>query len=280
MKSTPGTPTVTELRRAWVSLQEGDFRGPQPAKSWDPEGVEVTVVAGCMGSVGASTVALAMAAVAGATRIVECAGATASGLAGAGEAELGSDDSEWTAATRGEVLIERLCQVQRGPGSVPLPRKTHHPSMVLDLSWELGQTLVTPGWLRQFIQSHPPIVLVTCATIPGIRRLDRALELLGPGPIVAAVLGPEPKKWPSQVMGEMQKRSRGLFESGQIINIPVNQKLAINGLDSAALPLELLTSAEQIWAILGDIRASKSSQEIAIAKNLKTPALQPERIPS
>jgi len=98
---------VDELRRAWHAVQAGEFRAtgasestrrrpPRPDSThprsvWTPPaGQRVLPVVGCAGSCGATMLAVALESAAeGSARVVECASATATGLAAASTAELG-----------------------------------------------------------------------------------------------------------------------------------------------------------------------------------------------
>ena len=118
--------SVDELKRAWSALQAGRFRtragairepgqpAPPPAGNrWEPGlGERVLPVIGCVGSCGASTIALALAGSAAfPARVVECSSVTASGLVAASTAELGLHESGWTRGTRDGVLLERASKV-------------------------------------------------------------------------------------------------------------------------------------------------------------------------
>ncbi|MBK8446126.1 MAG: hypothetical protein IPL41_05380 [Micropruina sp.] len=85
---------IDELRAAYQAVQSGVFRTatlaasatpasasePSVRSRWEPSG-RVLLVAGCMGSAGASTVALLLATALGDARVVECCTVTSSGCA-------------------------------------------------------------------------------------------------------------------------------------------------------------------------------------------------------
>lgn len=259
--------SVQELKQAWRAVQAGKFR-PRPSEpaharaagghpnstshtvmqAWMPSEAVLPVV-GCAGSVGASTLAVALATAAIATigpaRVVECCSATASGLAGASTAELGQHPSSWIQGTRGGVLLERGNDIFLAPDEVPIPADTPHPIAltILDVGWELGQLLARPSWLAdQLLQAHH-VVAVTTATIPGLRRLEGALALLDGIPVVAAVLGARRQKWPRGVEHSMGALTRQLDQTRHLHQVPLDRDLATRGLDSKALPPSLLTAA-------------------------------------
>ena len=259
---------VDELKRAWWAVQAGDYRRhpavaspatasttsarrqPSDARRWEPHEVVLPVI-GCAGSVGATTLELSLA-TAGATagaRVIECCTVTASGLAPASTAELGQHSSGgWLQGTRGEVLLERSSDIFIGPDEVPPPTDAAATTglTVLDVGWELGQLLASPSWLADRVLEPRPVVAVTTATIPGLRRLEGALALLEGSTVVGAVLGPPRRKWPRGVEHSLGALTRQLDQHEALHVLPVDRGLAVRGLDSEALPTPLLTAADHI----------------------------------
>lgn len=123
---------------------------------------------GCIGQAGATTLALAIATVAEATRLIECGTATASGLAAAATAELGRDE-RWTLGRRDRVWLARASEVLLDPSETPLPGElAQQVSLsVLDVAWEVGQVMACDGWIRHQLLAAPTPVLVTSPTVPG-----------------------------------------------------------------------------------------------------------------
>ena len=151
--------SVEELKRAYRAVQAGAFRTGRPrtaeVPTWTPTGPVLTVVPAAAG-VGATTLALALATAAGEARVVECASATASGLAAAPTAELGRDASGWLRGTRGPVSIERSGEVLASAGEVPLPLPAPAAGLtVVDLAWELAAVLSGDGWLTDLLTTEP-----------------------------------------------------------------------------------------------------------------------------
>jgi len=259
--------SVAELKAAWTAVQAGRFRtgaGPtldlrQPpfppaGKAWKPgPGERVLPVIGCAGSCGASTISLALAgAAAKPARVVECSSVTASGLAAASTAELGLHESGWTRGTRDGVLLERASNVLVSIQEVPTPSVPDRPiaMTVLDIGWEIGQVLTTPAWLGEQVRNADLVVLVTTATVPGLRRLESALDLLAGTSTCAAVIGPKPKKWPGPVGYSAGPRTRAHAAAGRLIDVPENRALAIAGLDATPLPALLLAAAATLLRLL------------------------------
>lgn len=263
---------VDELKRAWAAVQAGDFRADHGARAiagkpvrqpadvsdlWQPGQDEIVVpILGCGGSTGSTTLAVAFAEVSGrSARVVECVSITASGLAAAATAELGGFENSWSRGTRDDVLIERVTDVLVAVNEVPHPSTPDRPIdlTVLDIGWELGQVLATPGWVEEMVRGAHHLVLTTTATVPGMRRLECALDLLDTATVYAAVLGPRRKKWPRSVQHTAGPAIRALDRQGRLFEIPLDPALGVNGLTGAALPQPLLSSARQLVDhLLGD----------------------------
>src|SRR3546814_16208749 len=48
---------------------------------------------------------------------------------------------------------------------------------ILDVGWEVGQLLATDCWLAAAVRTADPVVVVTTATVPGMRRAGVAMDL-------------------------------------------------------------------------------------------------------
>lgn len=270
---------LEEVQAAVRALQAGEFRDARPttrptdpdahtaqprtarrtpaqseAADWTPQaGERVLAVIGTSGSSGASTVALAVALSAQQpARVVECCSASASGLAAATTAELGLHPAGWRQGRREQVLIERVCEVLAGVDEVPSPTPAEHTTQltVLDVGWEVGQLTTTDSWVSDAVARADQVLLVSTATVPGMRRLEGAIELLvnHAGADVTertwvAVVGPRRKKWPRGVEGAGGPHARRALNSERVVEIPEDRGLAIHGLDSRPVPPALLTAA-------------------------------------
>lgn len=254
---------VEELRRAWRAVQDGTFRAaPSPrtapppggaAAGWDPP-EQVLPVLAVVPQSGASTLALAVATVCGG-RVVECCTATASGLATAATAEMGATPAGWTIGRRDAVHIARTSAIHRCVEEVPVPEDSPDRTAVsvLDVGWDLGQVLTGDGWLTATVTGAPCVLLVTTVTVPGLRRLEVAAELLGPDRIVVAARGPQVRRWSREVRGAAGPHVRTLGDSGRWVTVPYERGLAVRGLDSTPLPRPLLVAAEDLWRRCGVI---------------------------
>ena len=238
------------------------FDGGHPARYgpplWAPAARErVLPVLGCTGSTGTTTVALAVALAADMpARVVECTSVTTSGLAAASHTELGLNHQGWRQGRRDRVLLERADAALLNPCEVPTPgpaptADAEESLTVLDGGWDLGQLLAAQCWLHETIRTAPAVIVVAPATVPGLRRLEAALELLGTDRTLAALLGPRPRKWPTAVTHSAGPRTRQLLEQGRFTAIPRDQRLAVTGLDSTPLPPPLLVAAGALLARTG-----------------------------
>ncbi|TGN65024.1 hypothetical protein EXE59_14405 [Nocardioides eburneiflavus] len=257
---------VDELKRAWHALNAGEFRtGPGAGKgprgrgaaaedNWSPADGEHTIaVMGSAGSVGASTVALAIGLAAAApVRVIECCSVTASGLAAASTAELGLHPTDWRQGKRDHVLLERASEVLAGVDEVPLPTEAQNENQltILDIGWEAGQLLATDCWLAGAVRAADQLVLVTTATVPGMRRAGVAMDLLAgywqPEQIALAIRGPRRKKWPRGLEHAGGPAVCRALDADRCVEIPVDRELAVNGLDSRPVPASLISAARQL----------------------------------
>ncbi|GAB6986793.1 hypothetical protein [Nocardioides pyridinolyticus] len=259
---------VDELKRAWDAVNAGEFRagagagtgkgprgrGTAAAGDWSPAAGEHTIaVFGCAGSVGASTIALAAGLAAAApVRVIECCSVTASGLAAASTAELGLHPTDWRQGKRDHVLLERASEVLAGVDEIPLPIDAENEIQltILDVGWEAGQLLATDCWLAEAVRTADQIVLVTTATVPGMRRASVALELLAnhwqPEQIALAVRGPRRKKWPRGLEHAGGPAVRRALVADRCVEIPEDRELEVNGLDSRPVPAPLISAARQL----------------------------------
>jgi len=254
---------LDELRRAWAAIEAGQFRaghGPAAPRRGGGAAVRpwrlsepVLPVLGCVGQAGASTLALAIATVAGRARVVECCSATASGLAGAATAELGTTGGGWALARREEVTLARACGVLAGVGEVPAPPDPAAPVelTVLDVGWDLGQVMATGGWVADTVSEACTVVAVTSATVPGLRRGENALTLLGADRVVLAVVGPARRRWPRPLAAAVGPQAATVERAGRMVCVPVHGRLAIHGLDTTALPRPVLGAAATILGQAG-----------------------------
>lgn len=267
--------SVDELQRAWAAAQAGHFRTSSRSRHaaesrtdetgeesrglrWEPDGLVLPVL-GAHGSTGATTLAVALAtATGGPARVVEACPATATGLAACATAELGTSQDGWARGTRGDVVLEHRNEPCVFPQDLPLPR--HWAALagvtVLDVAAEPGQLFASGAWLAAAVREAVGVVVVTTATVPGLRRLENTLHLLGANSIegdlgrhVVAVLGPQRRRWPRQVAHSTGTLTAGLEAAGHVVPVTRDPTLAVRGLDGADLPTGVLAAATQILRI-------------------------------
>jgi len=112
--------------------------------------------------------------------------------------------------------------------------------------------LACSGWLTAHVTEANPVIMVTSATVPGVRRLDSALTRLVDTPAVAAVVGPPRMRWPKTVEYSMGTATRSLERLGRLVPVPFDHQLSIVGLDTTPLPGPLLSAAAELLRLTGD----------------------------
>ncbi|CAL8979832.1 MAG: hypothetical protein HZB48_04805 [Actinobacteria bacterium] len=258
-----GVVAVDELTRAYRAATLGEFRGggrragrsAEVDAEWRPTEDERTVaVVGCLGGAGASTVALGLASATDDARVVECCTVAASGLAGASSAELGSTPNGWVQGSRGSVLLERRGERIEGPGHCPIPSPTTRSLTVLDCGWDVDLLVGEVGWLGAVVREAPAVVAVTRPTLPGMRRLDAAVGLLGLDRVCAVVVGVE-RRWPRPVEQALGPSGRALRAEGRLIGLPHYSTLAMEGLTPEPLPAPVLAGCSALLTLMeGNLR--------------------------
>lgn len=258
-----GVVAVDELTRAYRAVTLGEFRSgsrrigrsAEVDSGWSPaEGEQVVAVVGCLGGAGASTVALGLASAGADARVVECCTVAASGLAAASSAELGVSPEGWVQGSRGPVLVERRGERIASPAHCPAPRVTTRTLTVLDCGWDVDLLVGDDGWLGATFRNVPAAVVVTRPTVPGMRRLEAAVGLLGLDRVCGVVVGVE-KRWPRPVEQTLGPSGRALRTEGRLIGLPHDPILAMEGLTSEPLPVPILAGCSAVLNLLeGNLR--------------------------
>lgn len=258
-----GVVSVDELTRAFRAVTLGEFRtgsrhigrSAEADSAWSlADDEQVLPVVGCLGGAGASTVALGIASAAEDARVVECGTVAASGLAAASSAELGTTADGWVQGSRGPVLLERRGERVAGPAHCPIPSRTIRPLTVLDCSWDPDLLVAEVGWLGVAVRAAPAVVVVTRPTLPGLRRLEAAIGLLGLGRVHAVVVGAE-KRWRRPLDQALGSSGRALRNEGRLIGLPHDPGLALEGLTPEPLPAPFLAGCSALLSLLeGSLR--------------------------
>lgn len=250
--------TVAELRQAYMALMAGQFRTASPGlvtggcgqeTRWSGSTGRVLLVVGCMPGVGTSTVALALASHAEDARLVECATVGSSGLCAATSAEMGTVDG-WLQGSRGPLLIERRGDQVSSLSQLPTPAATARPWTVLDCSWDVGVLATDLGWLGHLARTLPEVVLVTRPTVPGMRRLDMALAVLGEERVHVVVVGVDRRRWPKSVEAASSPTVRQLRASGRVLSVASCPALSVGGLSPDPLPDAAMAGIADLFTAL------------------------------
>lgn len=256
-----GIVAVDELTRAYRAALDGEFRtgvrhaGRGSVSVWSPaEAERVIPVVGCLGGAGTSTVALGLATAAGDARVVECCTVAASGLAAASAVELGTTADGWLQGARDTVLIERRGDRVQSIAACPAPSAGTRSLSILDCSWDVDLLVADAGWLGATVRTASVVVVVTRPTVPGLRRLEATLGLLGAERVHAVLVGVE-RRWPRQVEQGLGPSSRELRAAGRLIGLPSDSVLAVNGLTPEPLRVPIFQGCSALLTSLkGNLR--------------------------
>ncbi len=223
--------TLDELRR---------IARAQPAEA------TVLCCLGASGGVGTSVVALALADALATltgpdpTMLVDLADATTSGLLAVAERELPAGLGE-RRGIRGALTVLRDPQ-----GALLAGHGTSY--RVVDAGSLAGST--RRGGVPAVL-STGQVVLVGRATVPGVRRVETALDELAIGgrePAVVVLVGRGRR--PRVVQASMGPRLRHLTSQRRCHDFPWHRRLEVDGLDSRPLPRQLQHAAHHLVGAL------------------------------
>lgn len=258
-----GVVAVDELTRAYRAATLGEFRtgSRRVDRRSEVSGVwsqatdgRVVPVVGCLGGAGASTVALGIASAAEDARVVECCTVAMSGLAGASSAELGSTPDGWVQGSRGPALIERRGDRIEAPTRCPIPTATTKSLTILDCGWGVDLLVDDVGWLGSVLRDTSGVVVVTRPTLPGLRRLEAVVGVLGLGRVYGVVVGVD-KRWPRPLEQAMGPSGRALRAEGRLSCLPHDPTLALDGLTPEPLPAPVLAGCSALLTLMeGNLR--------------------------
>lgn len=249
-------PVAATMREALAQRVRSGARSPGGGLSgWQPRYDEsVFAVCGVTGSVGATTVSLALACVAGLTRsarLIECATSGRSGLVAAADAELGAGRGGWMRGERDGVTLFR-----RSPTSLfdapPPPAEDDEMVTVLDVGDLHADRSAGQAIACEVVADR---VLVARASVPCLRQLELILDRLPAGHPTLAVVGPRLQRGSRPLVSAVQPRTRALIESGRVVTFRPDRRLAITGLTPDPLPSHLAASARKLLTVLeGQLR--------------------------
>ena len=87
------------------------------------------------------------------------------------------------------------------------------PSVTIIDAGPVWTALQGHGWVPKLVGSASRVVLVSRLAVPGLRRLEASLGLLGEHRVVAAVVGPPARRWPRSVACTLGPLTRALIGS-------------------------------------------------------------------
>mgnify|MGYP001588196469 CR=1 FL=1 len=244
-------PLAATVRNALAQKVRQQARPPAAGlDGWQPRYDEIVVaVAGMAGSVGSTTVGLALASVAaltGPARIIECAPSSRSGLTAAAAAELGTGRGGWARGQREGVTLIRRSSASSFDAAPPPPEEDGTLT-VLDIGSLLTDRPGEPSIAADIASRW---VLVARACVPCLRQLELVLDLALAHNPTLAVVGAAPRRWPTLLGSAVQPRTRTLLESGRVATFRHDKRLALTGLTPDPLPRHIAASARTLLTIL------------------------------
>jgi hypothetical protein len=240
-----------------VSLGRRESLRPQAADGGRAQIHTSIAVSGAFPGSGATTAAVALADSAANQRrsveVIELASPTRSGLVSAADAELGLDaGAEWIRARRGDILMWRLaCPVSSMAEAPPLPTRGLVPGLrIVDTGWSWPDVLLAKGSGTGRQVALMPLVLVSRATVPGIRRMESLLRSAATAPAAVVIVGPT--RWAPAVEATVGASLRELDRSGRVVRLPSEPLVEIQGITPSLMPKKLVTAARKLLALLLD----------------------------
>ena len=218
-------------------------------------GLNWIIVLAAHAGAGASTVALAVADAAAAAgndvHLVESAHPARSGLVAVSDSELGPDPTgTWRRGLRGQVTIDR-----RADDVTPLgwPDTLEGADVVTVV--DLG--LPSIGNVTRLAASGARCILVSRATVPGVRFAEQSLDALSDLPVVVAVLGPS--RWPGEVTSSLGPRLRRLHADNQVVTVPIDRHIEVTGPTNSPLPKSVLRAGRSLLGLINGVRSDAVS---------------------
>ncbi len=245
----PVAATVREAltRKARLAIQPpgGGLYAWQPR--WDET---VLAVCGVTGSVGATTVSLAVASVAlltGPARLIECAPPSRSGLVAAADSELGAGRGGWSRGQRDELTLIRRSAESLFDAPPPPPEEDGM-FTVLDAGDLLTERPAPQSFAAEVVSGW---VIVAKASVPCLRQLELVLDRSPAHSPILAIIGAPPGRWARPLVSAIQPRTRALIEAGRSVTFRHDRRLAMTGLTPDPLPNHMTASARRLFLLEG-----------------------------
>lgn len=129
---------------------------------------------------------------------------------------------------------------------MPLPPAGEAGVTVIDCWWEVRQSLHAAGWLGDLLRTCARVVLVTPASIPGFRRVEICLGMLGPTRCWVAVTSAPSRRHEGSLDRWVGPLTEQLRDDGRLVRFPFIPQLTVSGITSEPLPKPLHEAAAEL----------------------------------
>jgi hypothetical protein len=191
-----------------------------------------------------------------------------SGLVAAASEELGTDvTGAWRRGVRAGVTLDRRATDTAFGGWPVPPAGASPPLTVVDLG------LTVPENPTRLTVDHSRLVVVCRPNVPGVRLAEQLLEQLAGRSVVVAAVGST--RWPGEVTASLGPHLRALRADGQVVPVPMDQRLQVTGPTPAPLPKALRAAGRALLGLLDDGQPGAVARPSAAANRCAPP---PEEI--
>jgi hypothetical protein len=121
---------------------------------------------------------------------------------------------------------------------------------VLDIGWPARDAFAVHGWLATALAAAS-VLVVFRPTVPGIRQTEYLLvdlEATAPNPLTLAAIGPA--RWPGAAAASAGPQLGSARSSGRIVVVPLDRRVAVDGVSPEPLSKALSAAGRQVAAAL------------------------------
>jgi hypothetical protein len=188
--------------------------------------------------------------------LVDGARPESSGMGAAVECAVGGREHAWRAGRRGGCMVLRPVVTPASATAVPALAATGPGWAVVDAGWPLREVMAGPGALRTLVDDAG-VVVVCRASVPGVRQVERALDVLPRHPVVAAVGA---RRWPAAARASFGPQLSRVMDEGRAVLVPTSRRVEINGIDTEALPGSISGAAARLVELLRQPRPGRRTE--------------------